>query len=548
MTAPVLDPQVDFDAAFEQITEQLRGDQASRIVPPLVRLWDGDWNLRGICKRENSANFQLLDNETGTGALEMPVDYFLAKWAYQVKARKTTNIHITVDKDGARWSGRMDECLIVHNDKGERVVRILFKHDYEELKHILVWSNPFLPAEIQFPKLWVLFGPAKWALKTTLLVNIMRLEASLWMLPDDPMNPNGWFNFDQSTWSMVVKPDTEPDRSVPAIVHSRFKTMHETSQHTAADAQLSWEARRYLAGDPPPWPGANLRPGCLVFDLVDKSAWNTGTSFGGDLFGGLIRELINIGGDGMTETVETVPDPNIPDQYRQPGFKGTIPSMPAVVFRDGEHTGIQSAQFSIKPATDVGMVAGGKSAPGVNEAISAAIIGIGGFLGSLFGQSQIGPAVDAVLKPLYWDTVAAWGKWKDTGRARDLGWSHYHEGIAPGGDRAYTLSWLLAMRTGMWQTRGTTSHTVTVVDGCPWRIGERGHGHFFLGDRIGTTVREMPGQIFVDRVSELVLAWDRDTCPTWKITVGARQFEDPVIKLFSVAQDFMGMLHDLGVM
>ncbi|MDG3012140.1 phage tail protein [Rhodococcus sp. D2-41] len=539
---------MDFDSAFAEIADRLREDRVQRIAPPLVRLWDGNWNLRGICKRENSANFQWLDNETGTASIEMPVDYFLSRWAYEVHNRSTQNIHVTVDKDGARWSGRMDDVLIVTNEQGQRTCRIIFKHDYEELKHILAWSNPFLPAEIQFPRLWVLFGPAKWALKTTLFVNILRLEASLWMLPDNPMDPSKWNNLDQSTWSMVVKPDLEPDRSVGAIVHARFKNMHDVGKNTVDDAQLSWECRRHLKGDPPPWPGANVRHGCLVFDLVDKSAWNTGTSFGGDLFGGLIRELVNIGGNGLDETVETVPDPNIPAQYREPGWMGTVPSMPAVVFRDGPHTGIQSSSFSIKPPTDVGVVAGGHSMPGVNELISAAIQTVGDLTAMIPGVPPLGGAIDAVLKPLYTDTILAFGKWKNVSRAQALGWSHYHEKWADGADRAYTLAWLLAMRTGMYQTRGTTSHTVTIADGCPWRIGERGHGHFFLGDRIGTTIREMPGKIFVDRVSELVLAWDRSTTPNWKITIGARQFEDPVMKAFSMLQDFLSMLKELGVM
>lgn len=546
MTAPA---GIDFDTAFTEITNRLKAEEKRRLLPADVRLYDGDANFRGTVKRENAASFQYLDNETGIASLEMPLDYYLSRWIADIDSRGTTNVLIRAEKDGSRWCGLMDEFKIVKGDDGRKFIRVTFKHDYEGLKHILAWSNPFLPAEVQFPRLWVCFGRARWALKTTLLVNLMRLESSLFMLPDDPMDPNGWNNFDQSTWWNVVKPDLEPDHSVGAIVHSRFKNMHDVSKKIVADAQLSWEPRRYFDGDPPPWPGANLRNGCIVWDLIDKSGWTTGTSFGGNIFEGLFRELINIGADGITENVEQVDDPNVPGEYLIPGFKGTIPSMPGVVYREGEHTGIQASEFSHKPATDVGVVAGGHSMPGVNELISAAVQMVGDLTAMIPGVPPLGGVADAILKPLYTDVFLAFGKWKSPQRAQRLGGSHYHEKWAEGGDRAYTLAFLLAMRAGMWSTRETNRVTLTVADGAPWRIGQRGHGHFFLGDRVAFSVLGMkPGRLFVERVSELTLAWDRDSTPGWQIQIGQREAEDPVARMAEDMQDFLGMLQELGVM
>lgn len=541
---------IDYDAVFDQITSRLKAEKDQRLQPPVVRLWDGDWNLRGTCHQAISASFQFLDNETGTGTLEMPADYYLSTWLADVDGRATTNVFVTMDKDGARWSGMMDELQVIKDEQGRRIVRVLFKHDYEHLKHILAWSNPFLPAEIQFPKLWITWGRARHGLKTTLHCNLLRLEASLWMLPDDPMNPAGWWNLDQSTWSQVVKPDLTPDTSVGAIVHSRFKTMHEVSRKIVADAQLTWECRRYLDGDPPPWPGADLRHGTLVWDLVDKSGWNTGTSFGGSLFSGLIRQFTSIAGNGLDQSLETVDDPNIPGSYSTPGHLGTDPSMPGVVFREGEHTGIQASMYSYKPATDVGVVAGGKSMPGINEMIRATIQMIGDLTAMIPGVPPLGGVADALISPILMDVFLAFGKWKNVGRAQQLGWSHYHERFQEGADRAYTLAWLLAMRTGMWETREQHSVTLTVADGAPWRIGQNGLGHFFLGDRVGFALQApmAAGRIIVERVSELTIAWDRETTPTWTIKVGHREPEDPVIKAFETLQEFLGILTDLGVM
>lgn len=551
MTAAV--ETIDFDAVFADITERIQKEKERRLIPPLVRLWDGDWNLRGYVKRENSASFQYIDNETGTGVIEMPADYYLSRWVVDVHKRPTTNVHITVDKDGARWGGRLAKAELIKDETGNRFVRATFRHDYEDLKHILVYANPFLPPEVQFPRTWILYGNARWCLKTTLLVNLVRLNASLWTLPDDPMDPSQWFNFNQATWSMVVKPDLTPDNSVAALVHGRFKYMHDVSKNVAADAQLSWECRRYLDGDEPPWPGANLKHGCLVWDLVDKSGWNTGTSFGGDMFSGLVHSITDInvseGDKTMSDTTRTLPDPNAPAEYSQPGWKGTLPEMPGVVFYDTEHSGIQSSNWTWQPATDVGYVAGGHSMPGVNALLDATVSALGDLTAVIPGVPPMGGVAQALLAPLYTDVFLAFGKWKDPARAQRLGWSHYHEKWADGGDAAYTIAWLIAMRTAAWQTRETISHTLTISDGASgYRIGQQGHGHFFLGDRIGSTILGTePGRIFIDRVSELTIAWSRTDSPQWKIQVGEREPEDPLIKAYEQMQDMLSTLRELGV-
>ncbi|MGW0245050.1 Gp37-like protein [Nocardia goodfellowii] len=141
MATPV--ETIDFDAVFAEITDRLTKDKERRIQPPLVRLWDGDWNLRGFVKKEFNASFQFLDNDTGTGQIEMPLDYYLSTWMVDVDSRTTTQIHVTIDHSGARWSGCLDELLIIKDEQGKKFVRATFKHDYEHMRHILVYSNPF---------------------------------------------------------------------------------------------------------------------------------------------------------------------------------------------------------------------------------------------------------------------------------------------------------------------------------------------------------------------------------------------------------------------
>ncbi|MFI7001343.1 phage tail protein [Nocardia sp. NPDC050175] len=555
--------------------EQIYGDAVAvrqqrkdlRITPPLIRLWDGNWNLRGISRAEYSADFKWLLNESGTGRLELPADHYLAKWIMDASSRSTQNVHVTVDKDGARWSGRMKFATLKKTEAGLNTVVVQFMHDYEEVKWIQVWSNPFLPAAFQFPRVFMLAGPSRWCLKLALFLNILRKETNLWTfpdaaqwaLPDDPLDPAQWFNLDQSRWSMVVAPnDFLSDTSVWTVLSSRWKTWHDMAEHTLEDAQLMVTTRRYLAGDPPPWPGARLRHGCLVFDIVDKSGFYTGTSEGGSVLTGLEHTVQKIINEGREQLPDPLQDPAYPEEYKRPDWIGTLPSSPWVVYREGEYTGIETSEFTIRPATAVQINCGGRSPYGVNEAISQVIQMVGNLtstisIGTPIAQISLPPmggVIDTILKPLYTDTVLAWMSFKSPLRAPAMGWSHYFEFFQQGADRAYTLSSLIAVRMGLWATRGYHGHKLTVADGSPYLIGENGQGHFFLGDRIGATVKGLPrGQIYVDQVTSLELSWKRGVTPAWKVTIGNdAALEDPVAKAMKYVQRIMSDLRDLGVM
>ncbi|ATL65149.1 hypothetical protein CRH09_01785 [Nocardia terpenica] len=675
---------IDFDAVFADIAARLKKETAQRISRPLIRLWDGNWVLRGEVRGEISAKFSLIANEVGVGTIELPASYYLARWMTAHHDRTVQNVHVTVDRDGARWSGTLDDLELDRDDHGHRIVRATFKHDTEHLRHILAYSNPFLFPEFQFPKTWACvtgdtlvlvrehgrtvsrpirdltgrpcevvvegrayrsptgawsngtkpvwrlttsagksieltgdhkvltpdrgwvpaehigvggqvitdhsrseqvtgfdfageaevfdiavedvhrfvangitvhncFGPARWALKLTLFLNLLRLESHAWTVPTtDPLDPKAWLNLDMSSWSQVVVPHSIlDDHSQFAIVHSRFKTMHEVSKRIVADAQLIWEPRRWLDGDPEPWPGAKVRHGAIVWDLVDRSGWDTETSFGGTLFDGLKRAVTRIGADGFTETVEEVQDPTFPEEYSQPGWKGTVARAPGIILRDGDHTAITSLNFHWRPATDIGFVTGGHSPELVNGLIGATVSLLGDLAALALVVPPLGGTANEILKPLYRDVFGAFQKRHDRVREKRLGNSVFHETWCDSADRAYSLNALIALRTGRWRTREQTSHTVRVVDGYDGlRIGQHGKGNAWLGTRIGTTVRDWgtPGRVYVDRITELVLAWDRTTTPAWEITVGAREPDDPVLKGLEMLDEITGIARDLAVL
>ena len=568
-----------------------RWEQA-RLAPPRIRLWDGDYRLRGEVAGERSGNFEFVENDVGTAEIVLPLDHYLARWIMGFKGRDKRNVHVTFDKQGARWAGCMSHYRVVRDDYGDTYLEAFFLHDMEHLRHIYCWSNPFLRAELQFPKLWIVFGPAKFCLLLTLWANLFRLETSLWTLPDNPLDPTEWMglSFLPRFWRQIVKPfPLIADNSPLTLAFSRFQSFYDMAKATLTDAQLTMTCRRYLHGeDPHPFkdmlgvfglPNVEdlfqkipLRHGVLVWDITDNSGWGSETAFGGSLLTGLVRAIVNIASDGMTEGIDIVTgDATFPGEYWNPGFLGTRPQAPWVVFEDGEYTGIKTSEFKYHEATSTSFLTGGRSMPGINEGIEAGInIGfdlltsaINSSISGLIDLPPLGGMVNAVVLPLVSDVLLAFTE-RPTLRAAGLplplpglehlqtglGEFHYYESWCEGGERAFTLSALMAIRSKMWETRAHVEHTITVSDAAPYLIGEEGYGHFWLGSRVATSVRGFPDPdtLFVERVQRIRYEWDGDGPKGWKLAIGRKDPEDPVVKLYKLVRDTNQALGQLGIL
>lgn len=533
-------------ADYQDWAKRFRKD---RSADPVVRIWDGNWILFSEIHKFFELEFEFVRNDVGTAYIDLPIDHFISEWVLDPSSRDTKDLHLTFDKDGARWSGKVSTVRVIWAAKGQRSVRITARHDFQHLKNTLVWPNPFLPAEIQIPKAWNLFGPADWAMATTLHVNLLRKFASLWMLPDDPMDFGQWGNLDMSNWNIAIKPvDFFASTAPPATITSRFKDFHTAVKDVADDSQLSIECRRYLPGDTDPIPGMTLKYGCLVFEVVDKSGWNTETSFGGNLFSGLDRAFKQIMGDGLTENTLMIEHPDFPGEYYEPGFNGTLAQAPWVVLEDGPHTGIESSEYEYTPPGPVQFVAGGQSMPGVNESMKAVMIGLGGMLGSVFGQSQVGSVFEAIVEPLYTDTLLAFQAHKMHDRIAEAGNDSLFETFVDGSDRAYTLSALIAMRKAKWATREKHTATVKMNDAAPYAIGQHGYGDLFISDRVAVHAAGMPrGVLFVEQVEKLKYKLS-NSGRGWDIEVGQPTAKDALLALYEKWEETSSGLRELGVL
>lgn len=603
LTAPIggynMQSEAGHQALWDGVQARRKATETARTAPPLVRLWDGDFNFRGVVAGWRECEFEFVENDTGIATIKLSLNHYLAKWVMNYRGRKKRNVIVTIDKQGARWSGLMDNYKVVMTKGNDAYLEITFKHDYEQAKHILCWANPFLLAEVQFPKIWLIFGPAKWCLLVTLFVNIFRLETAIWTIPDNPLDITEWFPFslNMGEWRNVIKPfNIFSDNSNLSIVFSRFKSWHDVAKPILADAQLTVTCRRYIATDDP-HPYVNyadelglrfkrldkilqflhlnfpVRNGCVIWDIVDNSGWGSETVFGGSFLVGFLRAVVSIADDGYTEGIDVYTGaPTFPSEYYNPWFLGTNPRAPWVVFDCNlQYSGVTSAEFTYYEATDVRFVQGGHSMPGVNEVISAGINMAGDFLTSIintiidsalnvgpFGAGFIqipplGGVIDALAKILYEDTFLAFIE-VPTLRAADLGAVnrllqslpisglevhptslgdfHYEEGWCEGAERAFTLAGMMAIRSKIWATRTHFAHKIQVVDEAPYLIGEQGFGHFWLGNRVGTTVPEfpIPFTVFVERVNSLKYKWDQNGPKGWEIKIGYAEPQDPALK------------------
>lgn len=541
---------------YRRVDYERQAREAQRTWNPLIRIWDGDWNLRGAVDGALDESCDWKVNEIGAGFLTLPHDHHIARWAMDHRGRKTKNIHVTIDRrrdgQGARWSGRCQSVTLVKNTDGKRHVELKFLDDLKELEHILVWPNPFLAAGVQWPKAFALAGPLKTILKTALLVNLMRLHGNFWQLPDDPLDPKTWFEgITPWNWSIVVAPGSILlDDSKWGVIHSRMKNFMEVATPALDDAGLMLTYRRWLWGDPKPkgWIGP-MRNGQLVIDIVDKSGVFDQTSFGGTIAGGFVRTITSMADNVVDDVVTVVANPTVPVEHAVSRLMGTHPRYPWVVFRDGDFTPVRAGSWTWQPATVAQITAGGRSAPGVNTAISMAVQLVGNIIGSVFLMPAAGGIADTALKPLYEDVFLAFGSVKSPLRTMMAGWSYYHEGWAEGAETAWSFSGLIAMREAFYKTRSRDYATVTIQDGCPYIIDDRGHGHIWLGDRAGVYLEGMPdGYYPVVQMTQVSMQASRDKPVEITTAFGdPRADQSPLARLFTQSKQFFETLKELGV-
>ena len=544
---------------------------------PSIKLYDGDWNFRGTVYGEISGRVNPIVNKAGTIQLRLPIDLddprrtWAAFWALDEESRGTSNIHVIIETMGARIGGRMkaqNGVTITRGDKGDEVV-IDFLDDIHELAFVHTAGNPFLPLSlIQQPKAWMLLAQADHALLLTLAANLLRLQLSNFAIPADLLDPDTWPADPLDLWAesqIVVIPRKIGDSVAPlALVVGSIRTSwYDVAAPILEDAELQLWTRRWLTGDPEPYPGGGTgwRSGTLFVDIVDKSGFRQGTSIGGNLLTGLTRSIASVLTNHVEDTYDLVTGDTIDEEgYRLPGILGTLAEHPYVVYRDGDISGIQTSDFSRSPGGPGRITVGGQSMPGVNELISAAInyggdvlgdninavIAVGGGYNVTVGS--IGSALDSFLNPIYRDSILAHMSIPLLARVQEQGWGHYLETTSTNVTQAFTASSIMDLRARRRETDPDTAFTLQVANATPWLIGADGAGHWWLGDRVGGTQKYLHPRVFVRRCRELDISWDGGKGLVITAKFGAtRSKKDGIERMSELIAKGMSGLQQIGL-
>ena len=568
MTAPTIAPFAggtteDF-ALWAQELRESRTALASQ--PARIRLFDGNWVERGeVLECLEGSGVNLLLNDVGTIRLEIPIDLddrrgtYLAHWALNEDARSTSNIHVIVEKDGARIGGSGDpdkQVTLKRSRDGDRVILEFFE-DTIELRHVHMAANPFLPVSlIQQPKCQFLFAPAKWGLKASLKMNLARLQIlNLNMGSDFLAGQNGSGLWAQSQ-IVVVPGSTAGDVSPVTLITGTIKQPWlEVAQPILEDAELQIVTRRFLTGDPEPYPGAGTawRNGTLFVDIVDKSGFRTGTSLFGNLATGMARTIANLTSNYVEDSYDLLTGAPVDTSgHRIPGRLFTSPERPHVIYLDDEYvTGLQDFELTRGPGGPCRITAGGQSMPGVNELLEAVIGYAGDVLGDNisiagYGVGSLGSIMNAFLMPILRNSILAYMSVPLLSRAARQGWGHRLETACQGVTQAYTPMSVIDLRRRRRETDPRTAYGFSVANAQPWLIGDRGHGHWWLGDRVGGSTVYLGARVFTRRCRGLELnlvshQWE-------KASFGdLRAQQDALEKAIGLISGAFGALNEIGL-
>ena len=529
--------ELRLDDVRDVILKRKREDREDRLKRPVICVRDEYWLPVCYLRGELAANFEEILNDTGEGEFTIPASHLLTTWLLDPENR-LKDVHITVDTTYKRWGGKCDYIQRVTKNGELAAVRAHFLHDYNRAKKITCFSNPAFPAEFQFPKAMPWAGPSCTGVTTYGITNNARINLGLWEIPANIFDPVQWLpDWNASDWwTQFVPINPLTDTSRWTVMSSRFANFHDLVKPTLADASVHLEVTRWFPGEPWPMPEYVAPPDHSVrlFKAVDKSGYVGPT---GTMVDGLLNLVGTVAEDYINELITLMARPDVPE-YKLPGWFGTATKAPFVVFPEGKYSRIASSEMTIHKAMAYAMVTGGKSPQWVNSAAKLAANAALGYLGAAIGNPGLALGVfDFLIE----DVILAFHRVANTMLKERIGPDADPEAWVQGPGVGFTLSTLQAIRTGFWDNRGYTAFKAQIEDGAPWRVGK----HFDLGDRIAF---ELAGQLYVDNVRSLKLAWDRTTAPTWEVSIGDDTAEEePAARLMRYKEQLFTLLQQQGV-
>lgn len=555
---------------------------------PLFRLADKNLDLVGELTGEMTAEFEELMVDSGTARYVVRYDNWLVDYIVNL-TRVEEDLHLIIDKNPSnptdarkRWGGKIHTINIQRHEDGTSTVELLAISMREHSKRLLFAASPYLPPEVQLPKMWIMPGPIRTVLFMSCFINLSRLFVPGLSFITNIFNPASWldplsfdslFQINPLDWPIQVAfVNPALDTSSWTVLGATWTDWHSATGDMLRDAGTMMRCYTYLVGDTwNPYDELTTLLGlsqmtqiansvvaptrnCIIFRFEDKSghAGPTGSAWDGllDVIGVNLDDLLtSVLVDATTglaldgEPVFEVDGNNFPIFQ---SLLGVAPPVPKVIWREGQFTALIDATHTLHKGSPRTVMTGGRSPTLVNELQTFGIrwglsqlseminVAIGSFVNTAW-EMPATPGLENLYQDQLSNVLFAWERFTDPLRALWNGDLSYQEYFERGSSTAYTLSGFLTLNTAIGKTKPQQGFKATVRNGHPWTIDEDTE----LGDR---NAFEFDGVLYVDQIYGDRRAVNRSTGLKTTLTIGEdRNKADPLARTMRSVQALYSM-------
>lgn len=532
-----LDTPDDYLEAFERLDEREQVEQLEALFEWDV--YDNRYVQSGVIADYMECKVDFNRNKISGATLILDQSHPLAPSLLNCDI---TTIPMVTHVEGKRWSGRVDECHRVRDENGVITYEVQLISDWAFYQRLLAWPSPLAPLAIQFPRNFIMVGPACTTIKTTLLLNLMRLQIPLWDLQpllnvlsavgsvggfgsvskwrdmdtdaaNNPWDIGNWLTTSISFPVAVVGINPFTDTSRWTAFSARMTPMDQLFDQVLKDEGLDMTAVVLFPGEVGPGGMTVSRP-TIILDVVDKTGVTGPT---GTFLDGLVYGVAKFLDDGFTQVVESTTR-NPSQKYNIKGFFGIDEKDPWITIDDNDPQVVKSRLSSYHPvARDV--IVGGRSPSWLNKGVNLLIEAAISAALALAGISGIAPTI---MEGILDDVFLAFIRYRHATRAYQLGVYALPEYFAPGGEVALSLSGLQTAISAIWDTRGYRAYEVTIKDAYPFKFGK----HMDIGDPLRFLVE---GKYYTQYLEGATIIDSRDARMEVQLKVGdPRANESPL--------------------
>lgn len=514
----------------------------------VVQLYSNFYKLGPTIGDYISLETDWVRNDIGTATIVLPVADPSAlpdevAWAMNCT---TAVVPITIQNGvNMRWSGRVNSfALALESDTQMYTCTLQCIDDYAWLSRMLVWPDPFLPIQVQFPSYAVYIGPAITCILTAISENALRLQTGMWEIVNDILS----IDFDWEAWFGVwlESNGSQQEMLQVPIVTEMINPLYDTSpwiaqtgrmdkistwlKQTLMDYGLSLEANLWLPGDPQPgqvtaYPFVQeLVQPCIVMSCQDRQGVVGPT---GTFLDGLIEDSVSLTDSIMGQTLSPFLNPN--NAYFPANLGINIaPALgvnfvpPWVIFNgDVENNGLLDFKLSGYAPIAVTVVGGGTSPQWLNSLINATLEFLIDAIEITVGFTGI---PDSLLNGTFDNIILAFQMIQNFDRWQKLGPYAFQEYFTQTGASAYTVDEWFALMQGMFDTQGYSVIELSFENGFPYTVGR----DIFVGSLVSFVLN---GQLTTDYVYKVTLQDDRKQRAVCKIVVGDGKREvNPILR------------------